>query len=393
VISRLQKQQEGSALVIAILAMATMLSLGLATLAFSDGQRQLAAGERVRESAFNLAEAALNGQVFVVSQRWPGSSGSALPASCPSATTVTNCPDPATINGQFTGPDYANSSWSTAVQDNGGSVANYYSSTAAQTQPPYDANGDGKLWARAQAVVNGVPRTMVTQIKAQVKSIAFPKNSLTAGYFATTNSGRKTIIDTNGKTYTTTPGQPGAIAVRCTGSPGTSSSCLKYDPSKGQVSPPAYQTGYPATPVVTADQLNAMRGIAQKNGTYYSSGCPSNPAGAMVFVESGNCSYSTGTFNSLSAAGVLVIVNGTLSLGGNATYYGLVYGANQQNSTGYVVSLTGCSKIVGSVMVEGQGGVLAGSCGVNIAFANVTNLAAGYGDPAVVKSTWREVTG
>jgi len=89
---------------------------------------------------------------------------------------------------------------------------------------------------------------------------------------------------------------------------------------------------------------------------------------------------------------MVVIATGSLSLGGNATYYGLVYAANLQNSTGYLVSLSGCSSIIGSVAVDGQGGVLAGSCGTNIAFnPNVTTLSKGYGDPAPVKETWREV--
>jgi hypothetical protein len=370
--------------------MAIMLSIGLATLAFGAGQRQLAAGERVRESTFNVAEGALNAQIFLLAQSWPGSSTSAYPSSCSSTATVTNCPDPTTVNAQFTGTDFSGYTWATRVQDNGGGNADYYSTTVAAGQPSYDANGDGKLWVRGQATMRGVTRAIVTQVKAQVRTVPFPRNTLTAGYFATTNGGKKVIVDTNGKSYSSSPTQAGAIAVRC--SSGPQSSCLNYDASKGQVSPPAYQTGYPTSSLVSSDDLNAMRGIARTNNTYYASGCPSSLSGSLVFIENGTCSYNTGTFNSLASSGMVVIATGTLSLGGNAAFYGLVYAANLQGSTGFVVSESGCAKIVGSVAVEGQGGVLAGACGTNIAFnPNVTNLATGYSDPAPVKQTWREV--
>jgi hypothetical protein len=392
VISRIGKQQGGSALIIAIMAMAIMLTTGLAALAFGGGQRQLAAGERIRESTFNVSEGALNAQIFMLARSWPGSAASAYPASCSSTTTATNCPDATTINAQFTGSDYTGYTWTTAVQDNGGGNPDYYSTTVAAGQLPYDANADGKLWVRAQATMRGVTRAIVTQVKAQVRTIPFPRNTMTAGYFATTSSGRKVIVDTNGKTYSPTPTQPGSIAVRCASGP--KSSCLDYDASKGQVSPPAYQTGYPTTSLVSSDDLNAMRGIAKTNNTYYSSGCPSTLTGALVFIENGTCSFNTGAFNTLASPGMVVIATGTLSIGGNSTYNGLVYAANLQGSTGYVVSIGGCAKIIGSVAVDGLGGVLAGSCGTNIAFnPNVTNLASGYSDPAPVKATWREVGG
>jgi Tfp pilus assembly protein PilX len=390
VTARFRIEERGVAIVVAMVTMTVMLALGLAAIAFGGGQRQLAAGERFREATFNIAEATLNTQIFLLSRTWPGSAATAFPATCTSTTTATNCPDLTTVNSQFTDKEYTGYSWKTAVQDNGGANPGYYSTAVAAAQPSYDANGDGTLWVRGEATIRGVTRAIVTQVKANIQSIPFPRNTLTAGYFATTNNGKKVVLDTNGSSYSSTPTQPGTIAVRC--SSGPKSSCLDYDASKGQVSPPTYQTSYPAPPLVTSDQLNAMRGIAKANNTYYSSGCPSTLTGSLVFIENGTCSYNSGTFNSLTSFGMVVIATGTLSLGGNATYHGLVYAANLQGSTGYVVSLGGCSKIIGSVAVDGQGGVLAGSCGTNIAFnPNATFLAKGYSDPAAVKATWREV--
>jgi Tfp pilus assembly protein PilX len=392
VISRIKQEQQGIALVLSLVLVVIMFSIGVATLAFVGGQRELSSGERVRESAFNLAEAALNSQLFLVSQKWPGSQASAYPAGCSSTAVVSGCPDPGPINAQFTGGDYAHASWTTAVQDNGGGSPDYYSTTVATSQPHYDANSDGKLWIRAQTVTGGVKRTIVTQVSAQLREIPFPRNSVTAGHFSTTNTGRKVVIDTNGSTYTKNPGQPAPVAVRCNSGP--KSACLNYDPQKGQVSPPLYQTGFSSSSTVTADELNALRGVARSNNTYYASGCPSSLTGSLVFIENANCSYNTGAVNSLDSLGMVVVSTGTLTLGGNATFYGLVYAANLQNSSGDVVLLQGCAKIIGAVAVDGQGGLSAGSCGVNVAFnANALRLAKGYSQSTAVKGTWREVPG
>jgi Tfp pilus assembly protein PilX len=394
VIGRVRKEERGTAMVIALILLSVMLALGAATIAFGGGQRRLAFGERVRESMFTLAEATLNAELFVVSQAtWPGSAATALPAGCNSTTAATNCPDPTTVNAQFTGTDYSGYSWTTAVQDNGGGNPDYYSTAVAATQPSYDANGDGKIWVRAQAQKGTVKRTIVTQVKAQLQTIPFPRNTVTAGYFAASPpNAKKVMVDTNGGSYSTTPTQPGVLAVRCSSPP--TSSCLNYDASKGQVSPPAYKTGYSSSSVLTSDQLNQVRGMAKSNGTYYASGCPSTLTGAIVFIENGNCSYNGGTYNSLASPGAVIIGTGTMSLSGNSTYYGLIYAANLQASTGYVVSTSGCAKIIGAVAVDGQGGVSAGNCGGNIAFnPYITSLLRGYADAAPVKSMWREVRG
>jgi hypothetical protein len=182
------------------------------------------------------------------------------------------------------------------------------------------------------------------------------------------------------------------VSVRCNTPP--KSSCLNYDLSTGQVSPPTYETNYPTASVITADQLNAMRGIAKRAGTYTLNGCPSSLVGSLAFIENGNCSYNNGTFNTLNSPGMVVVATGTLTLGGNLQYNGLLYGANLQSSNGFVVSLGGCAKVVGGVAVDGPGGVEAGSCAVNIAFnSNVFGLVKGYGNPSAAKGSWREIAG
>jgi len=58
------------------------------------------------------------------------------------------------------------------------------------------------------------------------------------------------------------------------------------------------------------------------------------------------------------------------------------------------VATQGNAAIVGAVSVDGPGGVQSGSAGTGIAYdPKVFGLPKGYGRPALVKGTWREVAG
>ena len=46
-----------------------------------------------------------------------------------------------------------------------------------------------------------------------------------------------------------------------------------------------------------------------------------------------------------AAPGMLIVRNGTLTLGGNVSYHGIVYALNQQASTGWVVTTSGSALI------------------------------------------------
>jgi hypothetical protein len=382
------RSERGSALVVAMAVMMVMLVFGLAALAYSDGQSKASGSERVGESTFNLVDAVMKSELYVVAQSWPGSASTALPASCDASATGTGCPAPSALGAQFSGPDYASGiAWTVKAQDNGGSVTDYYTTAGAAGQPSWDANGDGRMWIRAQATVRGRTRVLVTQVKATLAPQPFPRNVVTAGFFGTNNQGKKVIVDTRGKA-----GQAGSLAVRC--STAAPSTCLNYPPGKGQIAPDTSQLGYSGgSAALTSDQLDGLRTQARNNSTYTQTGCPASLTGAVVFIESGNCSYNTGSANTAATPGMVVIANGTLSLGGNYTFYGLVYAANLQGSTGNVVTLGGTSQINGAVAVDGNGGVLAGSSKANIVFdPNVFNTVQGYASAASVQGTWREIT-
>jgi hypothetical protein len=403
-------QERGSALVIAMFAIAMMLMIGLATYALVNTQTGQANGEHVREASFRLANAALNEQIFQLGSAWPSSAATAYPTSCTSAAGAGSpCPNAAALSQSFTGPEYAAATcsggvvngWLTTVRDNGGGATSYYDPAVVPSQPSYDANGDGSVWVRAEGTARCRTRRVVALVRLSKVPLPFPRNVITANWISVTNRGRKVIVDTLG-TYAQPPSarppgnaQPGGVAARCVSAP---TPCINYDPTRGQISPDTTQTnsGGSAT-TLTPDQIAGLRFQAQTAvpSTYYPAGsCPPSLTGQLVFVEdlTGCPSYNGG--NSGNAPGVLVFMRGTLSLGGNGVFYGLVYAGNLQNSSGAVVSINGTAAIQGSIAVDGPGGVSAGSSRTNVvfdprAFGTLQTLA----NATMVPNTWRQLPG
>jgi Tfp pilus assembly protein PilX len=370
------RQETGSTLIAAVLIVFCMLAFGAAVLASVDTQSQTSAKQRTREAGFNLAEAALNATAIQVARTWPSSSLSGtLPSSCDSGSTNTYCPQPSAITGGYTSTDYGTAcasspttpSWQTMVRDN--STSEQYFTQTVLNRAAYDANNDGIVWLYSKATSKCHTIAMVSQITRNTVPIAFPSNVVTANWIATSNQGKKVIIDTLGS-----GSQPAPVVARCNGL--SAAQCLKYDSGKGQVQPPAVRTDSSASAsTLTTAQIDALESQASAAGTLWASGqCPTTASqlasvgGAPVVVK-GPCNISvTGntTINSASSPGALIVENGTFTLGGTLVYYGLVYMVNRQNSSGSVVTIQGNANITGVVSIDGNGGLTAGSSKTNL---------------------------
>lgn len=376
---------------------AVLIALGLGLLMFTDVQQHSSASEQSHESAYSLAEAALNAQVFQLSLHWP-TENSPSPSSCTEATsTSTNgCPDPGSLSttagypaaGACSGTEPWGSSlgnrWTTYVRSDTG-TEQLFNSSVDQSNPPYDT-GDRSLWVRAVGVSQCRPVTVISKVSEQLVALTFPRNVVSANGFSTSNRGSKVILNTLGSAA-----QPAGVSLRCEGL--TSTQCKNY--SAGQVSPDT--TGAPATPspTLTVTQLEGLKYQAKANGTYFKTGeCPASMAalsGAPAYVEGPcNLSFAGGEANSQELPGFLVLYNGTLSLNGNATFYGVVYAVNAQGSTGEVVIVHGTAKIVGAVDIDGPGTLGLGSSAANLiydprAFNNIKT----YGGAAITPNSFR----
>jgi Tfp pilus assembly protein PilX len=401
--SRLQ-DETGATLIAAVLIVIAMMSLGLAMLAATDGQSKATARERTREASFNLGEAALNAHALQLTRTWPANMGtpetSALPICTPSTTDV-RCPQPDAIGNGYTSTDYgvacasspSTPSWQTTVRD--GTAGEQYWTQTMATRATYDANGDGVVWLHSQATTRCHTVAMVSLVTQQQIPITFPTNTVTANWFETTNKGKKTIIDTRGSAA-----QPSPVVLRCSGK--APADCMKYPSDKGQVQPPAVKSDSTVPAATLSDsQLASLQAQAQAAGRFYNTGSCPNTAAAMTAVNGapvyykGPCALNvTGNtpINSATTPGALIIENGSLSLGGNVNFYGLVYLVNKQNSSAALLTLGGTAAVIGSVAVDGLGGISAGASKQNLIFdPRAATLLKGSAGATLNKNTFRVV--
>jgi type II secretory pathway pseudopilin PulG len=402
-------REDGVAMVVAMLLMAIMLSLGLVAVNLSTNQARRTADQRQRESAFNVAEAALNAQVTQLSQHWAERVGVGFGA-CPGST---YCPSSAELTSMIPSADTSATpiDWHTRVYDDEGLLNDFYADSRVSNQASWDQNGDGKIWVRADATIRGHTRTVVSLVEKQTQLESVPHAAVVAGSLTIENNGLHSdpIIDGNG----------GLIAVRCSPSDGEAAPCLGQPlgtaPTQtsddwsnlltNQIDGFATAvTGYPQPSLFTQDQIYRFIATAQAAQTYYT-GCPDSLAGQVVVINTtGQCSY-TGTveWNTTQAPGFLIFLNSgsSLSLGGNTKYNGIIYHANMgtpptlgsaPQSTDTLIATSGNTLINGGVIIDGPGRMDAGESGMNIHFDDhgydaVRSLAAA----AIIQNSWREI--
>jgi hypothetical protein len=387
------RSESGAALVVAVLISTLMVGSGLTLLAFSDRQIRQTGTERLSENALTLAEGALNAQANLLGAGWPESPDMAF-APCTQSSTSVKCPNPANLVKGFTGADFGTNgsaaTWTISVRDN--ALGAYYDDTATANQPAWDAGGpsgvpDDTVWLRVEATLKGQRRTLVSLVRATPIGLTFPRGVITAGHFHTTNNGNKQIVDTGSG--------PGILA-RCTvgeGGPARGNACLDYPVAKGQVWPNLWKSDAALPNALTSSEVDSIRNRAKAANTWYST-CPSSlPAGPLVFIENGSCSYSsTSTINSAASPGLVVLGKGTLVLDGSLIFYGLIYAPNQNNLTGNVVAVQGNAHVIGSIVVDNGGGVSLGSSKLNLQYdANVFNLVTTTQTINVIANSWREL--
>jgi hypothetical protein len=401
-------EDSGNVLVTAIMLMAVMLSVGMAVASTVDTQTVQSRKERERESTFNLAEAALSAQTFILGRRGTGTTTNPYPASgCVSGSTNLFCPSADTLMRSYTGDasqvDFgSDTTWRTDVLDDadaGGTAVTFWKDDFLNVAnwPRYDANNNRHVWVRSQAIVRGHRRAIVAWVKIEDRIVSFPRYAVLSGYIHGKNAGGH-----GGRPLVNSTGSLG-VAVRCNQAP--QSNCIDLNPTKGpQLQPPGnFQLQYPNSTAIGGDDLAALEDMARANGTWYAS-CPANPNGDVVYVKNaGTCRYTNSApaapggsgkcCNSSTNPGLFVLERGTVDFGGNIEFWGVVYHANLDNSAGErLVETSGTSMIRGGVLVDGNGGVYAGSSGDNIVYnAFSFDDIKAVGTAGVVQNTWREI--
>jgi Tfp pilus assembly protein PilX len=410
--TRRLRNESGFALMGSMMILIILMGLALFTIARSDTQQKVSATERVKESGFNLAEAALNAQALQLGRNWP-TSASPTQTCDPSTSSSAWCPQASALANAYNGKDYSRSCgtstnpiWKTTVHDNVSGQPQYWT-TGVNSTATFDQNGDGSVWIRSYATIQCRPTSIVGLVTATSMPITIASSVVTANWLATSNQGRKVIIDTLGayaQPKSIQPGpaaQPAKVSLRCSAPVGTSP-CANYASGKGQIQPPAVQTSTGTSPqALSASQLQALEQQAAAAGTLHSGStdCPNTPAllsspsnGAPVVIQ-GPCNISVtgnGQINTSAAPGVLVIENGTLTLGGTINFFGLIYMVNKQLSSGSVVTIGGNATVQGAVNIDGLGGITAGSSKTNLIWdARATGLLKGSTGASINRGTVR----
>jgi type II secretory pathway pseudopilin PulG len=383
--------EQGFTLIAAVLVLSVISILAMSLLVLTDTTQKAALREQASESAFHVAEAALNAQIGQLSRAWPAKESEAYPSRCTaSTTTATNgCPSQGNITASYSNlgtttcpagtqsdkwGSAPSNEWTTYVRDDGEPPSALFNSTAEQSQPAtWDKNGNEAMWVRAVGVVQCRMVVLITLVTRQQIALNFPKNAVTGNWFVTTNEGHvekgegctKALVCTQGEES----GQNGNVSMRCEAP--HPEPCKNY--KVGQISPDT--SGAEPSPAETLNQtqLAALKQQAQAGGHYYPSGtCPVGlPVGAPVYVE-GPCAVASANgnevANSTSSPGFLVIVNGTFFAEKNTKFYGVVYCVNEQQSSEAVVKLHGNAQIIGAIVVDGNGGIEFGSSGTNFIY-------------------------
>lgn len=392
-------------MIMAVIILFVILGIGIALLATSDSQQRSASNQQGGESAYALAEAALNAQILELSLKWPTQQDSPSPSSsgtnygypsscnaasngysyCPTASDLSTaypvssgtCPAGTQGDGWSSSSSVTNG-WTTYVRDagtSGSSTSSLFSSSAEQSAAPYDLTGSanpaagGFVWVRAVGIVNCHAAVVITKVADQIIGLNFPKYVLNANSFTISDSGQKDVLNTQD-----TSGNTSQISLRCVGDGGLppNSTCASVQNSN-QIAPTTnYSTSPAPTPTLSASQLAAAKALAIEENTYIPASTPcssinaSQLQGQVVYIEGNSSCYGNGgiqiqsnsTFNAPPLSpGLLIIVNGSISFAGNSTFYGVIYAVDQANYSGTVVNLGGTTTVIGGVAVDGSGQV------------------------------------
>lgn len=392
--SRLRRDEGGWALITSIMLLAIMVASGLAFASIVDTQTGASREQRVRETAFNLAESALSAQVFQLSTpgNWPGPGANAARYSeCVAGAVTARCPTNAQLTAAFASVDLGTGAgWRISVRDNNDDgLPEYYDDGLAADNPGFDFNGDGVVWVRAQATAKAKTRTLVALVRAEYQDEDIPRAAVVAGRMDFSNAGNKAIILGSGPVIARC--DPLAAGPVCLGQPyqGTPPQPTERLTTQLGGSTPVSNPAMPAAMTVAARLRLKQTAIA--NGTFYASGCPASLTGAVVYIVNATCRYmGNGSYNTEASPGLVIMEQGYLEM--KEDFFGVIYHANLANSTGELVQIHGNGLVKGGVLIDGPGQLTIGSSKENLQFdPNAFGAVKSLGSAAVIQNTWREI--
>lgn len=181
---RFMRDEQGSALITALLLTVVMLGLGLALLSVVDTQASESGTDRSRDRAFNLAESVLTSEAFVLGRNWPDTQPAGNPACSAMNAGFSDAIDNSgaatpevarlrnNLNASYDEDVYNGAGWQVNICDDGPADPTVWTSNLL-TEEAYDQDADGQVWVRAQARVSNRTRVVAGLVRV-VSSPALP---------------------------------------------------------------------------------------------------------------------------------------------------------------------------------------------------------------------------
>lgn len=319
------RERESGAGLVLIIGVIAALAISAATLvALTFNVQSNTADTRQHVKSFTVCEAGLDAGMAMLSSSWPKTS-----TSIPTFNTTA-------FRSRFSVNDFANPSTGQFI------IVDWYDDQdPVDTSIRYDANDNGVLWMVAQAKVGNRATRVVTEVQRNYMKMALPRGiPLWAGGDLESNG-----QGNNPKIRVEVPPPAGTTTTVHVG--GT------IDTSSVTQSGIAQLTGAAITPleqIFPQTLVDALVSTAQANGRYFTSlaAAEASPSDA-VWSPTGGCSGLTvieppaitdvmiqgnTTLNSEAEPGILMILGGsTLSWGGTAQYYGVIYSEGPMNTS------------------------------------------------------------
>ena len=233
----------------------------------------------------------------------------------------------------------------------------------------YDADGNRHVWVRSEAIVRGRKRAIVAWVRIEDSVINFPQYAVLAGKVGGKNSGGhggRPLVNSTGSRSASRC----AAARRLSRPPASTSTRPRARSSSLRVTT---SSNYP-TPVGARGPRRpaGARGRGARPTAPTTHGCPANPNGKIVVIENaGDCRYTNSApaapgaskcCNTPANPGLCIVKRGKVDFGGNIEFWGVVWNANLDNSSDPdMIETSGTAAIHGGALVDGDGGVYAGS--------------------------------
>ncbi len=334
------RDDRGGALVVFLGAMAALSVLSVALVTLLANAQHSTSREKARATAFDVAEAAIDVSMHLLTEEWPGTA------------------DKAWGEGEFLAraPQFASQFGVTSGLTGDRSVhvvlLDDKDTSDLSTAESWDANGNGYVWIDAQARVNGVSSRIRAMLQADFYEFGLAKGIVVyAGGVLDGNSMDEGKPVIGAQDVTVGGAQPISIAIwGSITNPAVAWPYVDQDPAYK----PTRQE------LLSDDTIEDLKLLAQREGKYFTS-TPTNPANftALCVIEvpagttvslpqdSDPTTPGNQAFNSAEHPGVLMVLGGgELKISGDVEYYGVIY------SSGALSFSSGSPIIYGMVIAE-----------------------------------------